>query len=56
VSNQSAEEVLRSAETMRNQTGHKVVRVRESVKSSHPSIQGFWDPTTDLDSGFSLRT
>jgi large subunit ribosomal protein L43 len=54
VSNMTAVEVLEAATRMRNQTGHKVVKVQHSVKTSKPTIQGFWDPTTDL-SAFSLR-
>jgi hypothetical protein len=54
VSNMSASEVLEAATRMRNQTGHKVVTIKHSVKTSRPTVQGFWDPSTDLEA-FALR-
>ncbi|KAA0150462.1 hypothetical protein FNF27_03610 [Cafeteria roenbergensis] len=54
VSNMSASEVLAAASALRDQTGRKVTRVRENVKSSSPSIQGMWDPTTQFDA-FAIR-
>lgn len=50
----SASEVLAAASALRDQTGRKVTRVRENVKSSSPSIQGMWDPTTQFDA-FAIR-
>lgn len=54
LSNASVDRVLQAATAMRNQTGRRVTLVREPVKTKTPSVQGFWDTTTDL-GAFAVR-
>lgn len=53
--NRGADDVQRAVQRLRDDGGRKVQKHHVPVRSSVPSIQGVWDPTTRFDSEFDVR-
>mmetsp|Transcript_9859 Transcript_9859/g.19375 ORF Transcript_9859/g.19375 Transcript_9859/m.19375 type:complete len:130 (+) Transcript_9859:140-529(+) len=51
----SADEVLEALTGLRNQKGHKVVRIKKPVFSKNPSVQGEWRQDVTKDVEFTIK-